>query len=82
MDLDKLGYIKAKLEKARITKIRAEANLDEAMARLTDMGFESVEDAEKALEDMAQQKEALESELETKFAEIERKYPELTEDFE
>ena len=82
MDLIRLNRIKVKLEKARVAKIRAEANLDEAMARLTDMGFDTVEEAEKALADLAQQKQDLEKELETKFAEIERKYPELTEEDE
>lgn len=80
MDARQIEALKSKLEKARIAKIRAEAQRDEAFERLKELGFDSIEAATEALDDMQGQIQELEDEINRETDKLENQYPELMED--
>lgn len=80
MDARQIEALKSKLEKARVAKIRAEAQRDEAFERLKELGFDSIEAATEALDDMQGQIQELEDEINRETDKLENQYPELMED--
>lgn len=58
-------------------RIRSEANYEQALARLKELGYDSVEDAEIVLEEMADEIRKEESKLAEDVDALLDKYPEL-----
>lgn len=78
--IKKLEHLKAKVEKARFARIRAEAALDEANARIRELGFDDIEAAETALHDLEKQADEVESKIKAGMAQLEKQYPDIMED--
>lgn len=77
MDARKLLQLKDRVKKLDEQRIRAEANLEQAEARLKELGYDSIEDAEATLSEMKEailEEEArLAEDVETLF----EQYPDL-----
>ena len=58
-------------------RIRAEANYDQALSQLQELGYDTIEDAEQALKDMRASIEEEEAKLAEDMDALLDKYPEL-----
>lgn len=72
-----LLQMKEKVKKLDEQRIRAEANYDQALIRLKELGYSSIEDAEDALHDMQKSITQEEAQLAEEMDKLLDKYPGL-----
>ena len=77
MDARRLMELQRRVEQARQDKIRAEANLESAKKRLAELGYDSPEDAEKALAKMKKDISKLDLEIEQDLDKFQEEFPDL-----
>lgn len=72
--------MQACVERAKVSRIRAEAARDEALKRIRELGYEDAGAAEAALEKLGEQISDTELQLQNDLADIEKRYPQLLEE--
>lgn len=77
IDVRTLTDLQRRVEQAKQEKIKAEANLESAKARLQELGYDTPEEAEKALSKMEKDISKLDAEIEQDIDKLNEEFPEL-----
>ena len=77
MDARTLTDLQRKVEQAKQEKIKAEANLESAKQRLQELGYDSPEEAKKALSKMEKDISKLDMEIEKDLDKLAEEFPDL-----
>lgn len=77
IDARSLLQLKEKVQQLSEQSIRAQANYEAAMARLKELGYDSIEEAEQALDQMHEDIHKGEAQLASDMDALLDKYPEL-----
>ena len=77
VDVRELHRLKNVAKEAESKRLRAEAVAEEAAKRLHDLGYDSVEQAEKALAKLKKQAATLEAEIQTGLEKLAVDFPDL-----
>lgn len=77
IDVRTLTDLQRKMEQAKQEKIKAEANLESAKQRLQELGYDTPEDAKKALSKMEKDISKLDMEIEQDLDKLSEEFPDL-----
>lgn len=77
MDARKLTELQRKVEQAKMESIKAKANLEAAKQRLQELGYDTPEEAEKALTKLEKDVSKLDLEIEQDLDRFQEEYPDL-----
>lgn len=77
MDARKLTELQRKVEQAKMESIKAKASLEAAKQRLQELGYDTPEEAEKALAKLEKDVSKLDLEIEQDLDKFQEEYPDL-----
>lgn len=77
MDARKLTELQRKVEQAKMESVKAKANLEAAKQRLQELGYDTPEEAEKALTKLEKDVSKLDLEIEQDLDRFQEEYPDL-----
>lgn len=77
MDARKLTELQRKVEQAKMESIKAKASLEAAKQRLQELGYDTPEEAEKALTKLEKDVSKLDLEIEQDLDRFQEEYPDL-----
>ncbi len=77
MDARKLTELQRKVEQAKMESIKAKASLEAAKQRLQELGYDTPEEAEKALAKLEKDVSKLDLEIEQDLDRFQEEYPDL-----
>lgn len=77
MDARKLTELQRKVEQAKMESVKAKANLEAAKQRLQELGYDTPEEAEKALAKLEKDVSKLDLEIEQDLDRFQEEYPDL-----
>ncbi len=77
MDARKLTELQRKVEQAKMESVKAKASLEAAKQRLQELGYDTPEEAEKALAKLEKDVSKLDLEIEQDLDRFQEEYPDL-----
>lgn len=77
MDTRKLTELQRKVEQAKMESVKAKASLEAAKQRLQELGYDTPEEAEKALAKLEKDVSKLDLEIEQDLDRFQEEYPDL-----
>lgn len=77
MDARKLTELQRKVEQAKMESVKAKASLEVAKQRLQELGYDTPEEAEKALAKLEKDVSKLDLEIEQDLDRFQEEYPDL-----
>lgn len=77
MDARKLTELQRKVEQAKMESVKAKASLEAAKQRLQELGYDTPEEAEKALTKLEKDVSKLDLEIEQDLDRFQEEYPDL-----
>lgn len=77
MDLSELTRLKKACKEITEKRIRAEGLQEEALKRIRELGYDTVEDAEKELKKLEKEQAKKETEIENMIEELQEEFPDL-----